>query len=173
MCLSRFSVTVYFPWLVGDASSIAFPCIHTLASCIPSRYARCTTWRTWCGANPKMVLVDPPRRWKDRTSARMGDAHQASFIWQTINPPRRWKDRTSARMGDAHQASFIRIPGKPWSIIRLPTFQSKNYIYVICIVALRIGVGWKPCCIDITPCLDIWTWILCRTGSYLCLAMLS
>jgi hypothetical protein len=33
------------------------------------------------------------------------------------------------------------IPGKSRSIIRLPTFQSKYYICVICIVALCIGVG--------------------------------
>jgi hypothetical protein len=30
--------------------------------------------------NPKMVLVDPSRRWKDWTSAKMGDARQAWVI---------------------------------------------------------------------------------------------
>jgi hypothetical protein len=30
------------------------------------------------GANPKMELVDPSRRQKDRTSARLEDARQAS-----------------------------------------------------------------------------------------------
>jgi hypothetical protein len=24
------------------------------------------------------------------------------------------------------------------------------------LAALRIGVEWKPCCINITPCPDIW-----------------
>jgi hypothetical protein len=36
---------------------------------------------------------------------------------------------------------LCRISGKLWSIIRLPTFQSKYYICVICIVTLHIGVG--------------------------------
>jgi hypothetical protein len=45
---------------------------------------------------------------------------------------------------------------------KTPTLQSNYYIYVICIVALSIGVGWNPCCITIIPCLAIWTWILCR-----------
>jgi hypothetical protein len=30
--------------------------------------------------NPKMVLVDLSRRWKDRTSGRLEDARQAGFI---------------------------------------------------------------------------------------------
>jgi hypothetical protein len=45
---------------------------------------------------------------------------------------------------------------------KTPTFQRNYYIYVICIVALSIGVGWNPCCITIIPCPTIWTWIQCR-----------
>jgi hypothetical protein len=41
----------------------------------------------------------------------------------------------------ANLTDLSRIPGKPRSIIRLPTFQRKYYICVICIVALCIGVG--------------------------------
>jgi hypothetical protein len=41
----------------------------------------------------------------------------------------------------ANLTDLSRIPGKPRSIIRLPTFQSKYYICAICIVALGTGVG--------------------------------
>jgi hypothetical protein len=44
------------------------------------------------------------------------------------------------KMVQANLIDLSRIPGKPRSIIRLPTFQCKYYICVICIVALRIGV---------------------------------
>jgi hypothetical protein len=121
-------------WLLCVLHLCAFIHMHC---CTSFRYASWNTWRTWCGANQKMVLVDLSRRWKDRTSARMRECSPCEF--------------------HLTNSDLSQILGKPRSIIRLPTFQSKYYICVICIVALHIGVGWKPCYIDITPCPDIWT----------------
>jgi hypothetical protein len=51
--LSVFSVNyaclAYCLWCIIHCT----PCIHALASSISSRYTRCTTWRTWCGVEPK------------------------------------------------------------------------------------------------------------------------
>jgi hypothetical protein len=150
-CLCVFSVTLYLPWLVCDASSITFPCIHTLASCISFRYARCTPWRTWCGANPKRVLVDLSQKWKEPTSARMGDAHQAS------SSDKHWLE------SDPKQAPKHYKP---------PTFKAINSIYVISIVALS-----GRSCLETLAALyhslfrDMNPWILHRPGSSRCLVL--
>jgi hypothetical protein len=61
--------------------------------------------------NPKMVLVDPSRRLKDRTSAIMEDAHQRVHLTNT---------------------DLSRIPGKPRSIISLlPSKQLIIYMLYI------------------------------------------
>jgi hypothetical protein len=68
-------------WLLCLLHFYAFIHMHC---CTSLRYARCTTWRTWCGANQKMVLVDRSRRWKDRTSARMRECSPSEFFWHTL-----------------------------------------------------------------------------------------
>ena len=58
---------LWLPWmLLYDASYITILHIHALASCISSRYARWTTWRTW-GWNriQRRCMVDFSQRWKD------------------------------------------------------------------------------------------------------------
>jgi hypothetical protein len=62
-----------------------------------------------------MVLVDLSRRWKDPTSARLGDARQASS-------------------SDNHRLELD--PRQAPEHIKPPTFKAINYIYVISIVAL-------------------------------------
>jgi hypothetical protein len=81
-CLCVFSVTLYLPWLVCDASSIAFPYIHTLASHLGTldapregRDVELTIrwcWWTYLGDGRIVQVLE----W--------GNARQASFIWQTL-----------------------------------------------------------------------------------------
>jgi hypothetical protein len=90
-------------WLLCLLHFYAFIHMHC---CSSFRYARCTMWRTWCGANQKMVLVDLSRRWKDQTGARMMECSPSEFHLKN--------------------SDLSRISGKPRSIISL--LISKNAI---------------------------------------------
>jgi hypothetical protein len=62
---------------ICDALSIALPCIHTLV--FPSHLGTLDASREGHDVelNPKMVLVDPSRRWKDpRVQGWNGDVPQ-------------------------------------------------------------------------------------------------
>jgi hypothetical protein len=67
-----------------------------------------------------MVLVDLSQRWKDLTSARLGDARQTSSSDKHLL-------ESDPRQAPKH--------------IKPPTFTAINYIYVITIVALS-GRSW-------------------------------
>jgi hypothetical protein len=152
MCLSVFSITLYLPWLVCDASSIALSCIHTFASCISSRYARCTMWRTWCGAEPKdSVGGSIPKMKGAGVHAWSGD------VIKTVQ---------------ANLTNSCRIPGKPRSIINLliSEMQLSTMLYI---VALSYRCWMKIlAALIFNPCPENIPWILCSSGSSRCLALL-
>ena len=73
-------VTLYLSWtLLCDASLITIIHIHALASCISSRCARWTTWRTWCQSlTRRWCMVDLSRRWKDPWSTCLNRRYSPS-----------------------------------------------------------------------------------------------
>jgi hypothetical protein len=94
---------------------IALLCIHTYALLHILRYARCNTWRIWHWSQTQIwCLVDPSRRWKDRSPSG----------FHLTNSNLSW------------------ILGKPRSIIRLSTFQLQilYMCYMYCCITYRSWV---------------------------------
>jgi hypothetical protein len=116
MCLSVFSITLYLPWLVYDASSIAFLYIFIHMHCCTSfRYASWNAWRTWGGANLKMVFGGSIPKMEGSDKCQIRRCSPSGFHLTNSN--------------------LSRIPGKPWSIISL--LHSKQLILYMLYVLLH------------------------------------
>jgi hypothetical protein len=102
---------------------ITLLCIHTYVLLHLLRYARYNAWRMWCWSKTRRrCLVDPSRRWKNpQVHTWSGDVR---------------------KMVQANLTELSRIPDKPRSIIRLPTFQWQilYMCYMYCCITYRSWV---------------------------------
>jgi hypothetical protein len=138
---------------VCDALSIAFPCIHTLHLASHLGTLDAPHEGHDVQANPKMVLVDPSRRWK-----YLGVHAWNGGVTKTVQ---------------ANWTYLCQILGKLRSIISLLIFEIHLSIYVICIDALSYRCWMKTlAALIIHPCPKTIPWILYSSGLDRCLALL-
>jgi hypothetical protein len=104
--------------------------------CTSFRYASWNTWRTWCRAKPEDGVW-----WIHPEDGRIRKVLEWEMLAKQVSSDKHWLE------SDPKQAPKHYKP---------PTFKAINYIYVVTIVALVVGVGWKPLLHYIILCLDIW-----------------